>query len=361
MKVLVLTGHLNPGGVTTYCLVLGRSLKGMPHEALIASGGGRLEPDAARSGIRHFKAPLDTSSELNPRLLSAYRRLAALVEEENISLVHAQTRVAQVLAWALHKSRGVPWITTCHGEFKRRFFRRAMPLWGERVIAVSPSVERHLREDWGVDAGRIRVIPHGMEMPAARAENIRGAIRKKWGVPDDARVVGALGRLSGVKGFDVLVRAFGRLKDNNSLYLVIAGEGEEGPALRRLAEAGGLAERVKFTPYEETGVFFDAIDVLCAPSREEGFGLSILEAMRFGRPVIASRVGGIPDLVTDEITGLLVEPDRPEELDRAIRRLSGNPQERETFGAAGHARGLKVFSVDKMIRSTIQVYEEAIR
>lgn len=363
MRILLLTNHLNPGGVSAYCLLLARYFKESPHQVLIASGGGRWESAAAEHGIPHFKVPLHTSSEANPKLWAAFARLSGIVRRERIDLVHDQTRVTQVIGAALAWRFGLPRVSTCHGFFKTRFFRRIFPLWGDRVIAVSDAVRGHLIHDWGLKDAQIRVVTHGMEFaPVARQNGTAAAARKEWGIPAQALLMGALGRLSPVKGFDVLIRALSLIKNEAPpIYLVIAGDGDERARLESAVREESLEGRVKFIPsIDETAPFLKAVDIFCAPSRQEGFGLSILEAMGAGAPVIASRIGGIPGMVRHEDTGLLVEPENPEELSRAILRLAGDEALRHRLSETAGRLVRDRYSAEEMTRKTRAVYEELV-
>jgi glycosyltransferase involved in cell wall biosynthesis len=163
-----------------------------------------------------------------------------------------------------------------------------------------------------------------------------------------------------VKGYDVLLRALALLRaDLPALRGVFIGDGPEAGRLQALVRSLGLGGRVRFAaPTADPGDFFASVDLFCAPSREEGFGLAILDAMRHGRPVVASRVGGIPDVVRDAETGVLVPAEDPAALAEAIRRVALDARLRARLGAAARKRASEDFSVGRMAESTRRVYEE---
>lgn len=361
MKLILIANHARRGGVTTYVTVLARELVRRGHRVLVVTGGGPSEPITA-AGAEHRTLFLDTSSELNPRLWSSVGLLRRWVEREGWQLVHAQTRVAQAVSAAAVRGLEVPRVTTCHGYFKTRLFRRLLPLWGDRVIAISRAVERHLREDWKVPAGRIAYVPHGVEKILGEAELERLAVqaRSELKPAPGTLSLGALGRLSPVKGYHVLIEAMARLRDL-PLTLTLIGEGPEAARLDGLIARLGLADRVRRVPaIPNHHVILHAFDAFCAPSIQEGLGLSVLDAMARGTPVIASRVGGLPDLIRDGETGYLAEPGNPDALARAIRSMASDPEARARIGAAGRRFVEREFTLAGMIAGTERVYEDLL-
>ncbi|MCI3239306.1 glycosyltransferase [Streptomyces spinosisporus] len=195
---------------------------------------------------------------------------------------------------------------------------RALYLAGERLgratVAVSPAVAERLRR-WGVPGRRIRTIPNGIDAPLfAHDEVARKEARMFYGLPEDAYVVGGVGRLAPGKRFDVLVRALAELPGDVRLLLV--GDGPEQETLRRTARALGVADRVVLTgerPYlpdpgdDAPGVvaLLSAMDVLASPSAEEAFGLAVVEALAAGLPVLYASCPAVEDLPPDAAPGAL--------------------------------------------------------
>jgi glycosyltransferase involved in cell wall biosynthesis len=193
---------------------------------------------------------------------------------------------------------------------------RALYLAGERLgratVAVSPTVAERLRH-WGVPGPRIRVIPNGIDAPRFRYDEVRRKeARAFYGLPEDAYVVGGVGRLAPGKRFDLLVRALSRLPGDVRLLLV--GGGPEEVALRRSARALGVADRVVLTgerPYlpaprdQAPGLvdLLSAMDVLASPSAQEAFGLAVVEALAAGLPVLYASCPAVEDLPPDAAPG----------------------------------------------------------
>ncbi len=180
----------------------------------------------------------------------------------------------------------------------------------------------------------VTVIPYGVDLERFRPRTARGE-------RSDKVVVGAVARLSPEKGLDVLLRSAAVLVDGGTkLRVVLAGEGPSRESLVRLAEKLGISDRVDFrgeVPHEEVPAVLAELDVFALPSKEEGFGVAALEAQAMEVPVVGSRVHGIPDVVDDGRTGLLVPPGDVEALAGAVGRLAGDAELRATLGRAGRA------------------------
>ncbi len=330
---------------------------------LVVTGGGEAVHQITDGGAEHRTLFLDTSSELNPRLWGSAAKLRDWIKREEWQVVHAQTRVTQGVSLAATLGLGVPRVTTCHGFFKTRILRKCFPWWGDRVIAISGAVERHLRIDWGIKPERIRLVRHGVEkrvedeaLPALRLQG-----RAELKVLDAITVVGALGRISPVKGYLILVDAMALLRDL-PIELVLIGDGPAASELdARIRDLGLIGRIRRMASMPNHHVILHAFDIFCAPSLQEGLGLSILDAMARGTPVVASRVGGIPDLIRDESTGRLVPPGDAAALAGAIRSMALDPEGRIQTGLKAKRFVERTFTINDMMDGTESVYDELIR
>jgi glycosyltransferase involved in cell wall biosynthesis len=224
--------------------------------------------------------------------------------------------VVQVWGTDLELARRVPWLA-------RRVFQRA-----KCVIAASTFLAAEAR---ALGAASVSVVPSGVRIPASVRE------------PDQPPHVLYVGRLSAEKGVLELVEAC------QGMPLVVVGD---GPLRARVPDAVG------FIPPTEIGEWYERASVVAAPSRREGYGVAVREAMAWGRPVVASNVGGLTDAVEDGVTGLLVEPGDIQGLRRAIERLLGDPDLRADLGAAARERAPRFAAATD---ATLEVYESALR
>jgi glycosyltransferase involved in cell wall biosynthesis len=227
-----------------------------------------------------------------------------------------------------------------------------------RLVAVSEDTKRAY-ERQGYPRGRIEVVYNGVE-PGGSVRDVRSEL----GVPDGRPLVGEVGRLCDVKGQRELIAALAQLPNVHAVLL--GADVERGGAfqaeLERDAERLGVRDRVVFAGHREDAAgLLGGLDVLALPSWTEGLPLVVLEAMARGRAVVATPVGGTPEVVEDGETGLLVPPRDPDALASAIRRLLDDPGLRERMGEAGRQRVAERFSADQMIARLLAVYDEAVR
>jgi glycosyltransferase involved in cell wall biosynthesis len=241
--------------------------------------------------------------------------------------------------------------------------RRWFPCWGDAVIAISQAVEDHLRRDFKIDRRKIFRIETGI----ALRDFVPGSEGKKWEYREEFHlgngpVIGLLARLSDVKGQDILIEAMRKVVAHiPEVRLLLVGQGKMEDTLRSKARDLNLDGHIHFVlkgiRRQKALALFD---IFVMPSRQEGLGLSIMEAQAFGLPVIASRVGGIPSLIEDGKTGILVEPENPEALAQAIIQLLNNRPRMQTIAAAGKEFIKTNFSAECMMDKVIQLYERVI-
>ena len=216
-------------------------------------------------------------------------------------------------------------------------------------VGISEFVARSTETLLGLPVGRACVIYNGVSPPATVAP------------PHERRepVVGIVGRLAPEKGVDVAIRAMPDIPEG---HLIVVGEGDERTHLESLADTLGIARRVTFAgwvepPWAEHWSF----DVLVAPSLNEGFSLVVLEALLAGIPVVAARVGGIPEMITDGDNGLLVPPGDPPALARAVNELLADPERRRVMAERGLATALERFTPAKMATQFEALYAQLVR
>ncbi|MDD5019195.1 MAG: glycosyltransferase family 4 protein [Candidatus Omnitrophica bacterium] len=365
MKILLLTNHLNLGGVSVYVYHLAALLsRKYGAKVFIGSRGGDLEKELPGAGVRHIRLPLTTKCEVSPKVFISALILKKLVKNEKIDVIHANTRVTQVLGDLVSVLTRRPMVSTCHGYFKRRLGRVLLPCWGRRVIAISDQVRDHLIYDFDVPDDRIDLVYNGIDpgrFIAHSAAETAGQ-RRFWGIDPGCRVVGHIGRLSSVKGQKDIVFAADRLRRKRpDLRWVIVGDGKEEKNLRRDIAARKLEGIVFLCPaVGDTSLALAAMDVFVMPSLQEGLGLSILEAQAQGTPVAASRVGGIPTVIEDGATGLLVPAQDPAALADAVEKLLDDRPFAQVLAVRARQRVAEKFTLDLMTQKTLEVYQSVL-
>ncbi|MBF0522642.1 MAG: glycosyltransferase, partial [Candidatus Omnitrophica bacterium] len=183
MNILFLTTHLNSGGITSYLFTLSKGLIQRGNTVHIVSSGGNMEQEFVAMGAKSVILNIKTKSELDPKIYIALPRLKKYIRQNHIDIIHAQTRVTQVMANFLKQLTHVPYVTTCHGFFKPRLFRRIFPCWGDMAIAISPSVMEHLHNDFRRNPLEIALVRSGIDACwfSAIDENLRKQKRLSLG------------------------------------------------------------------------------------------------------------------------------------------------------------------------------------
>jgi glycosyltransferase involved in cell wall biosynthesis len=238
---------------------------------------------------------------------------------------------------------------------------RSLVAASDACVAISPGVGEYLRDVTRVPLRKIHVIPNGVFRPILPSLTQRPGLRLQLGFAPDDFVVGSVSRLvdDGHKRVSDLIRAVANASAScPRVRLLVAGDGRERLGLERLARTLGLAEKAVFTGHrEDVGNLYRVMDVFALVSGREGFGLVLPEAMFCGLPVIATRVGGIPDIVISGETGLLVPPCDPRAIADAILRLEAEPQVRARMGEAALRRAELKFSAERYAKDVDAFYQ----
>lgn len=296
------------------------------------------------------------------------RTLTVRLRDLRPDVVHTHLIHADVHGQAAAARAGVPLkVSSRHNTnpFRRRpwvrFFDRGALRRVDRVIAISEAVGRFVVDVEGADPARVRVVPYGLDPPPV-VPGARDVARRRLGIDESSPVVGVFGRCVRQKGIDVLLDAWPKvLSIHPAARLVVVGDGPLRARLERQSSRLGLAGRVIFAGWlDRAAALMSGCDVVAMPSRWEGFGLVALEAMAAARPIVASRVGGLEDIVVDGVSGTLVAPDNPAALADALSRLLAQPAVAELFGVAGLERLRRHFSVAAMVDGTEAVYSELL-
>jgi len=277
-------------------------------------------------------APLAAVDDRGPLDLGVVPRLLNLCRRERVAVWHGHDYKTNALGLLLSRFWPMRLVTTVHG-WVHHTARTPLYYWldrlslrhYEKVICVSEDLYRLSRES-GVPAERCGLLENGVDLDDYRRRHAVADAKRRLGLRPDRLLVGAAGRLSPEKGFDLLIRAVHQLRrDGLPVDLAIVGEGDERARLEALAAELGLGDGVRLPGYRpDLPAWYEAMDVFALSSLREGLPNVLLEAMALETPVIATRIAGVPRLVRHEENGLLAEPDSVEELAGALGRLLGD-------------------------------------
>ncbi|MBU3958257.1 MAG: glycosyltransferase family 4 protein [Candidatus Omnitrophica bacterium] len=363
MNILYLTNHLNIGGISSYVLTLARGLRAKGHNIYLASSGGELLPKFIQAGIVYIPAPLKTKSEVSPKIVVSLFKLLGALRRNNIDILHSNSRTTGVLGSLLSSLTHTAHISTCHGFFKPRLWRRLFGCWGDRTIAISQAVKEHLMEDFGVKAENISIVHNGIDINRFRVQSAEYRVQKKKDLGlGEGPIVGIVARLSDVKGHIYLIEAMKTVLEKiPDAQLLIVGEGKMEKELKALVQKLKIENNVNFVPsVYETPEILSIMDLFVMPSLKEGLGLSLIEAMAQGLAVIGSDVGGIRSLIKHDYTGILVEPRDSNQLSSEIINLLRDAQKRKFLGAQAQSFVSQNFSGEQMATETEGVYSECL-
>jgi glycosyltransferase involved in cell wall biosynthesis len=317
----------------------------------------------ADRGIAHETLPIIGYADvrLPGRLTRSLRALAPDVVHTH--LVHADwyglpaARRAGIRATVSSRHDNNPFR---RGRLVRALNRRAMRD-ATRIVAISHALSDFVVEVEGADRSSVVTIHYGLD-PWPLAGGSVAATRAALGCPEEGPLIGVAGRLIEQKGIDVLLDAYPSVVARHpAAHLVIVGDGHLRAALAVRAARLNLDGRVTFAGWiPDARSVMPACDVMVMPSRWEGFGLVALEAMIASRPLVASDVDALPEIVQHGATGLLVAPGSASALAAAINSLLDRPEWAASLGAAGRRRAVERFGVENMARATHALYEEIV-
>lgn len=299
---------------------------------------------------------------------AAIGELAAYLRRAEIDLLHAHMYRAEVVGTQAALAAETPVVmATVHSSRVRSGLDiatlAALTPVMDRLIVPSASIAAKVRAE-GRGAAPFAIIPNGVDLARFDLPATACALRREFGIPGGAPLLGVVARLEPEKGHRYLVEAMPAiLRGAPETWLVIVGEGSLEGELRSQAAAlpRSARDRVVFTGRrEDVAAITGEIDVAVLPSLREAQGISILEAMARRRPVVASAVGGIPEVLTDGLDGLLVPPADPGALADACIRLACSPELRRRLGDAGRATVESRFSLDAMVRRIEACYDEEL-
>jgi lipopolysaccharide heptosyltransferase II len=356
MHVLQLLPSLEVGGVERGVVDLSKGLIERAHRVSVVSSGGALVEPLTQLGAMHYQLPVH---EKSPKTIwSCIQAVTQLIRSTDVDIVHARSRVPGWIGFAAARRAQRPFVTTAHGFYAPHLGSRVM-VWGRLVIAPSAALGRHLVEQCHLPRARLRVIPRGVDLKTFAFQPLSRAHEGTWRI-------GLFGRLSPLKGHEVALRACERLvRRGIPVKLCIAGDVPDTPLKRSLES---LIQRLKLgETVEWLGVRHDipsliaSVDLVVVPSiYPESFGRSVIEAQAVGRPVVASRIGALLELIEDERTGLLVPHSDPKALADAIARFISDGSLRARCVEESRERIEAQWGLDRMVEQTLSVYDECL-
>ena len=274
------------------------------------------------------------------RILRCYRILFSIFKKGEFDIIHTNGYFADIIGIPLSKLFRIPHVSTCHGyinnDIKLRLYNFIdifLLKFSDQIISVSDGI-KDILISWGITANKITTIPNAVILPDLTDRQIRDrrtSARKGYNINDEEIVIGYIGRFSEEKGLKFLLQAVITLNEQTlPIKIMLIGDGSERENLELISRKYGVAQHIIFTGFQQDVVsLLPALDIFILPSLTEGTPMAVLEAMSYGLPVIASRIGGIPDIITHNIDGILIYPGESKHIVEAILHLIKEPEIRK--------------------------------
>jgi glycosyltransferase involved in cell wall biosynthesis len=352
MKSFHVDTELTWRGGERQVLLLLKGLSARGHQAFLAGRpGGEILRRVRTEGLPHLALNM-----FGPLDIFAAKKIARFCRDHDIPIVHLHTAHACALGpWIRRFYPSIRLVASRRVDFPIRSARKYRKM--DAVIAVSDKIRDILKAS-GIPEEKIRLIHSGVPLPDLPVKKDQ-ALRASLGLEGAYPVVGNIAHLAGHKGHVFLLEAAEKLRRRlpGARYLIV-GEGEERRSLETRVRRSALSGQVIFTGFRKDALrLMGLFDIFVLPSRLEGLGTSLLDAMSHGIPVAASRTGGIPDIIDHGENGLLVPPSDPEALAGAIEKLAGDRGLRQRFGEKGRRTVESRFSIDGTVEKIISLYD----
>jgi glycosyltransferase involved in cell wall biosynthesis len=388
IKVVRVIARLNVGGPARHVVLLDEGLQRLGYRTLLVHGSidvgeASLEDLARDRQIATLKLPLLGRRVGLVHDIRVFAALVRLIRRVEPDVVHTHTAKAGTLgrlaAFAANltrpRKRRAVLVHTFHGHVLSGYFsragniavravERALGAVTDRVVTIAPAQRRDITDRFRIaPPGRTVVVPLGLELRelldvSAASPNLR----REFGIDDADVVVGFVGRLVAIKNVRTLVEGFARALDRQpNMFLLIAGDGPQRARLEQLVDELGIAGRVRFAGWlRDLPSLYATLDVCALSSLNEGTPVALIESMAAGKPVVATSVGGVSDLVDHEKTGLLVPARDAEALGGALLRLAGDRELRSRLGSAGRSLAARQYTVGRLVEDMDRLYAEAL-
>ena len=383
MKVLRVIARVNMGGPALHVAYLTAGLRERGYDTTLVAGSlargeDSMEFVADELGVEVERLP-GLRRDISPiRDVIAVQRLAEVIRRERPDILHTHTAkagaVGRMAALLAGDARPPIVVHTFHGHVLRGYFgpvrtfafrllERLLARTTTALVAVSPEVRDDLVALGVAPREKFTVVRLGIELEDRVAGvDGRDETRRVLGIATDRFTVGWIGRMTGVKRTGDVLLAFKQLQDRGvDATLCLVGDGPERDQVERRAHDLGIMRNTLFLGYQEdVAPFYAAFDAMILPSGNEGTPVSAIESLAAGRPVVATRVGGVPDVVRDGEDGFLVDRGAVDQLVDALARLAADPDLRARMGEAGRSRVLPRYAVQRLVDDVDRLYRSLL-
>lgn len=365
LTVMHVIRSLDTGGMEIMLLELLRKLDTKKFRPLVCclEGQGSNAQEAEGMGVKVVAEK--KKDGFDPGLIF---RLARLLKRERVVICHSHNYLAQVYSTVasrlsrtpvtVHTQHGMAWLYRRKRWIKRRF----LSYIADKTITVSTGARDAYIRSLRLPSHKVAVVPNGVDLTLFRSRPEAVMKREEIGLKNGDMVVGTVARLSPEKDHFNLLRAFSLVTSSRgNVKLLLVGDGPMRDKLKEMVRASGLMDKVVFLGNRrDVPELLNVIDIFVLPSLTEGLSMALLEAMATGKPIVATNVGGNPEIVMDGETGIIAPPRDPENMAGALLKILSNRELAREMGRKGRERVEKEFSLEKMTRGYEAIYEELL-
>lgn len=374
LTIMQIIPELGIGGAEQGCIDIASEIVKSGARSIVVSNGGSRVPDLLRIKSDHIDLPVHSKNPLT--IWRNIQRLKKLITQHDVDIVHVRSRAPAWSAYWACKAMRTPFVTTVHAAYKgnqnrvKRWYNSVMTR-GTRVIAISNFIGDYVREFFDVDPRNLITIPRSVDLEKFQPELVTAEramnLAKQWRAPDGVPLILMPGRVSRIKGHQVLIDALEKLGRRDIFCIMVGpnqGRNEFQEELEASIEEKNLSGIVRIVDNcTDMPAAYYLSSIVVAPSIiPEGFGRTPIEAQAMGRPVIASDYGGFKETVIHKQTGWLFPVGDADSLAESLRQaLAMNDEQRADLATRSIAHVSDNFTKDKMCNATMEVYADILR
>lgn len=367
IRVLHIMSTVMGGGVERRRLSLAKAFKGSNFQMKLL---GTFKSGAIADQIEENGVEIIEIGDFNgPFHWEKHRKIQKIIDDFQPHIIHGAVYEGVTMAAINGFIKKVPVVILeetsdpQNRSAKADFLLRIFSCTADRFIAIAPNVADYLINTAKIDSKKVITINNGVEIPREVSPEEIKNLRNQYHITPTDFVIGTVGRLfDDHKKITDIIAAIKMVENVENLKLLVVGSGRDEKLIKQKAIDLGVQDKVIFTGYQfDTAPFYKLMNVFCIASQREGFGLVAAEAMLHRLPVIATKVGGLQNVVVHDETGILIKPNQPKDIALAINKLYNDPQLLDSFADKGFKRAMDNYTEERYVKEVINLYSELLK
>ena len=367
IRVLHIMSTVTGGGVERRRLSLAKAFKGSNFQMKLV---GTFKSGAIAEQIEENGVEIIEIGDFNgPFHWEKHRKIQKIIDDFQPHIIHGAVYEGVTMAAINGFIKKVPVVILeetsdpQNRSAKADFLLRIFSWTADRFIAIAPNVADYLINTAKIDSKKVITINNGVEIPRGVSPEEIKNLRNQYHVKPTDFVIGTVGRLfDDHKKITDIIATIKMVENVDNLKLLVVGSGRDEELIKQKAIDLGVQDKVIFTGYQfDTAPFYRLMNVFCIASQREGFGLVAAEAMLHRLPVIATKVGGLQNVVVHDETGILIKPNQPKDIALAINKLYNDPQLLDSFADKGFKRAMDNYTEERYVTEVINLYSELLK